>query len=134
MMTSARDFWNDESGAVLSAEIVTVGTVAVLGTTVGLHSVATALNGELTDMAQAIRSFDQSYSFRGFTSCRASTPGSCFTQESLAASLQSLCAGGPPVAPAPAVTQEDAPVPAVVTPIPGQITPAEEKLSPPPTL
>ena len=95
-MNMWQQFWNDESGAILSAEIVTVGTVAVLGTTVGLHSVATAVNGELTDMARAFRSLDQSYSFKGFSSCRAYTAGSCFTQEPVEKSLQSLCAGAAP--------------------------------------
>ena len=141
-MLKLRDFWNDESGAILSAELVTVGTVAVIGTTVGLNTVATSVNAELTDLAQAFRSLNQSYSVRGFSSCRASTAGSSFVQESVVVSVQSLCACAVPAVP-PAGTPvtlapEDLPpefsprietappAPSALTP--SIVTPAEEKL------
>ena len=54
--------WNDEAGVLLSAEAVVVGTVAVVGLTAGLSTVATSVNEELKDVAYAIRSLDQSYS------------------------------------------------------------------------
>ncbi len=90
-----QQFWRDEVGAIVCAELVTVGTVAVLGTMVGLNTVASSINGELTDMARAIRSLDQSYSFAGFSNCRAWSAGSTYRQQPVAEALQTLCAGDP---------------------------------------
>jgi hypothetical protein len=58
--------WNDESGAVLSAELVLVMTILVLGVIVGLSEVAVAVNTELNDISNAIGALDQSYFFTGF--------------------------------------------------------------------
>ena len=79
-MNLLRKLWNDESGAILSAEAVMVGTVAIAGAGVGLHSIGHAVNEEMEDVSGAIRSLDQSYSYKGFKSCRAETAGSSFTQ------------------------------------------------------
>lgn len=73
-------FWADETGALISAELATVGTVAVLGLTVGLSAAATSVNDELSDMARAFRSMDQSFGFRGFRSDRAFSAGSRYVQ------------------------------------------------------
>jgi Flp pilus assembly pilin Flp len=86
--------WRDETGAVLTAETVLVGSVAVLGVTVGLSTVATAVNDELTEMGFAIRSLDQSYGFAGHSSCRAWTAGSYYTQPRVEDSLAELCGEG----------------------------------------
>lgn len=45
--------WNDESGFVLSAELVLIGTIAILSLVVGLAAVASAVNSELRDCAGA---------------------------------------------------------------------------------
>jgi len=82
--------WSDEQGSVLSAEVATVATIAVLGATAGLSTVTTAINGELLESAHAFRSLNQSYSVRGFASCRAYTAGSCYTQPAVAKSLEAL--------------------------------------------
>lgn len=58
--------WNDETGAVISAELVLVLTVAVLGIVVGLSEVAVAVNTELNDISNAFGALNQSYSFTGF--------------------------------------------------------------------
>lgn len=84
--------WRDERGAVLSAEVVTVGTVAVLGSITGLSVAANAVDGELKEFGYAIRSLDQSYAFNGHRSCGAYTAGSCFTQRDVQESIQELCA------------------------------------------
>jgi len=83
--------WRDDAGAVLTAEVVLVGTVAVLGVTVGLSTVATAVNEELKEVGYAIRSLDQSYGFVGQSSCRAWTAGSYYTQPPVEVSLRELC-------------------------------------------
>lgn len=86
------DLWTDEAGAVLSAEVVTVGTVAVLGTITGLSVAANAVDGELKDFAYAIRSLDQSYHIEGHKACGAYTAGSHFQQRDVQESIQALCA------------------------------------------
>lgn len=61
-----RQLWNDECGAVISAELVLVLTILVIGVIVGLSEVATAVNTELNDISNAIGALDQSYAFTGF--------------------------------------------------------------------
>ncbi len=74
-------FVKDEAGAVVSAELVVLGTVCLVGATVGLRAVSKAVNEELVDVACAIRSLDQSYSYPGFCSGGAWSAGSSFIQE-----------------------------------------------------
>lgn len=57
--------WRDESGAVVSAELVLLMTVFVIGLTVGAVAVQNAINDDLADVAAAIRSFDQSFAYCG---------------------------------------------------------------------
>lgn len=61
-----RKLFNDECGAVISAELALVLTILVLGVIVGLSEVAVAVNTELNDISNAIGSLDQSYFFTGF--------------------------------------------------------------------
>ncbi len=65
-----KNLWIDEAGFVISAELVLVLTIAVLGTIVGLSHVVMAVNQELSDVASAIGSLDQSFTFTGFTCCK----------------------------------------------------------------
>lgn len=58
---------NDENGMIISAELVLVVTIGVLGMIVGLNSVASSINGELNDVASAFGAIDQSYAYRGMT-------------------------------------------------------------------
>jgi hypothetical protein len=48
----------DESGIIISSEIVLVGTILVIGSIVGLANLSSAVNNELNDVAQAC---DKSY-------------------------------------------------------------------------
>lgn len=82
--------WRDETGLLLSAEAVVVGTVAVVGLTTGLTVVSKAVNEELKDVAFAIRSLDQSYSIPASEGCGAWVAGSSFTQEPVEDSLKTL--------------------------------------------
>jgi hypothetical protein len=61
--------WNDECGLIISAELVLVLTICVLGVIVGLSSVVVAVNEELLDVAHAIGSLNQSYGVPGFHGC-----------------------------------------------------------------
>jgi hypothetical protein len=94
-MKLIKDLWIDEAGAVLAAEVVMVGTVAVLASVVGLNLAATAVNDELTEFSSAIRSLDQSYAYLGHQSCRAWSAGSYYRQPDVQQSLSELCGEGP---------------------------------------
>ncbi len=61
-----RKLFNDESGVIISAELVLVLTIAVLAMVVGLSEVAVAVNTELNDISNAIGALNQSYFFTGF--------------------------------------------------------------------
>ena len=66
MLTKMARFWRDENGFIISAELVLVATIGTLGTLVGLHEVATAINAELNDVANAFGALNQGYGYRGF--------------------------------------------------------------------
>lgn len=67
-MNLVRKLWADEVGVIISAELILVLTVVVIGVIVGLSEVAVAVNTELNDISNAIGALDQSYYFTGFTS------------------------------------------------------------------
>lgn len=83
-------FWRDEHGAVVTAELVTLGTVGVLSGLVGLNVAAKSVNEELVDAANSFRSLDQSFCYQGFSSCGACVPGSSYRQEDVEDSLAEL--------------------------------------------
>jgi hypothetical protein len=82
--------WRDEIGVVLSAEAALLGTVGVIGATVGLSAVNKAVNDELTEVASAFRSLDQSYHIEGRHGCGAWTAGSSYRQPCVEESLEEL--------------------------------------------
>lgn len=67
-MNVARNLWKDEGGFIVSAELVLVATILVIGMIVGLSEVQHAVVQELNDVACAIASLNQSFSFTGFVS------------------------------------------------------------------
>lgn len=58
--------WNDEAGFIISAELVLVATILVIGCIVGLSECQHAVVGELNDIGDAIGSLNQSFTFSGF--------------------------------------------------------------------
>src|SRR5258708_14887606 len=84
MMHSLRSFWNDDAGSVVSAELVTIGTVVAVGAVTGMQTVSTAVNDELKDVTKAMRNLNQSYSYCGFRGCNSMTAGSAFVDTSIA--------------------------------------------------
>ncbi len=54
----------DENGFIVSAEIVLVGTILVLGVIVGLTELSYGVNEELEDLGSAIGSVNQSYYYK----------------------------------------------------------------------
>lgn len=63
-----KNFWNDEAGVIISAELILVLTIAVLAMVVGLTEVAVAVNTELNDVSNAFGALNQSYCITGFQS------------------------------------------------------------------
>ncbi|MCG6157880.1 hypothetical protein [Rubinisphaera margarita] len=59
---------NDEAGFIVSAELILVATVVVLGLIVGLSEVQHAVVSEMNDVADAVGSLNQSYMYSGFSS------------------------------------------------------------------
>jgi Flp pilus assembly pilin Flp len=59
-------FVNDESGFVISAELVLVATLLVIGLVVGMAEVQSAVVQELNDVGEAIGHVNQTYYYTGF--------------------------------------------------------------------
>ncbi len=59
--------WNDEAGFVISAELVLVATILVIGLIVGLAEVQSAVVQELNDVGDAIGKLNQSYFYTGWS-------------------------------------------------------------------
>jgi len=97
-----RKLYQDESGAVLSAELVLVLTILVIGIIAGLSEVAVAINTELNDVSNAIGALDQSFFFTGFHATndklKGATNGSRFTDAHEACDTNTDCdlVCGPP--------------------------------------
>jgi len=89
-MRALKAFWIDDSGFVLSAEAVAVGTLGVVGAAVGAGAVAQSVNSELEEMAFALRSLDQSFSIPEQRIGKAFVAGSSFTQKPVAEAHEEL--------------------------------------------
>ncbi len=76
--------WKDEDGVILSAELVLIGTILIVGMVVGLVELQSAVVAELSDLGDALGNLDQSYQVPGITSykfcghVKASTAGTSF--------------------------------------------------------
>lgn len=62
-----RNFWNDDRGFIVSAELVLIATILVIGMIVGLSEVQHAVVQELNDVGDAIGAVNQGYFYSGFT-------------------------------------------------------------------
>ncbi len=70
--------WKDEAGFVISAELVLVSTIVVIGLVVGLAEVANGVNEELEDVGSAVGSMNQSLRYDGFVGHKGAVVGSYF--------------------------------------------------------
>ena len=59
--------WLDESGVVLSTELILIMVILVIGLVTGLTALKTAVVLKLADLAGAIAQIDTSYGFTGST-------------------------------------------------------------------
>ena len=78
-MQIMRTLWIDEAGFIISAELILVASVVVLGMIVGMTVVRDTMITELADTASAIGQLNQSFSFGGATGSGSSIAGSFFT-------------------------------------------------------
>ncbi len=85
--------WSDEAGFIVSAELVLIATITVIGLIVGLVHIRDSVVGELADIAEAIGRTDQTYQYDGLASAHATVDGARFTD------VADLCdqLGAPPV-------------------------------------
>lgn len=65
-----KSLWNDEAGVILSAELVLISTILVLGMIVGLVELQCSVVAELADLSSAFGNLNQSYTVSGFTSTK----------------------------------------------------------------
>ena len=56
-----------EAGFIVSAELVLIATILVIGMLVGMVVIRDAVTAEMDDVAEAIGALDQSYFFQGIT-------------------------------------------------------------------
>ncbi len=78
MKSLCTKLWNDDAGFVISAELVLVATIVVLGMVVGLSEVSHGINQELEDVGSAFGSVNQSFCYRGLSGHLGDTGGSTF--------------------------------------------------------
>ena len=71
-----RNFWKDESGFLVSTELVFIATICVIGLVTGLVEVQSAVIGELNDVGEAVGSLNQSFFISGHSS--RATLSDCF--------------------------------------------------------
>ncbi|MES2791603.1 MAG: hypothetical protein V4719_18435 [Planctomycetota bacterium] len=73
-----RKFMADEAGFIVSAELVLIATMLVLGLLVGLNTLRNSTTSELNDVADANGNINQDYSSSGLTGHSASVAGTVF--------------------------------------------------------
>ena len=84
MHATAMAFWSDESGFLVSAELVVIATILVLGMIVGLSSVQGAMVHQLNNLGWAFSALNQSYFVSGYAGCKGTrTVGSYFLNQRL---------------------------------------------------
>ena len=76
MKSMLKKLWSDDCGALIATEFLFVATILIIGIITGLSSVRSAVNAELTELANAILALSQGYSISGQTGCCSSTEGS----------------------------------------------------------
>lgn len=68
----------DEAGFIVSAELVMIATILVLGMIVGLAEVSNNINQELEDVGSAFGRINQTFSVQGFYGHKGFISGSSF--------------------------------------------------------
>ena len=132
MLRIGMQLGRDERGFIVSSELVLVASLCVIGLVTGLTCVRDAGNGELGDVAHAIGSLNQSYSYTGFHGCTRPKCGvTSWTRGSSFSDLQDeRQAAELDVGEAPAVVAPPVVTPPVVAPAPIPMLPAPRVSAP----
>ncbi|HVJ66852.1 MAG TPA: branched-chain amino acid aminotransferase [Caulifigura sp.] len=77
-MTTFKKLLNDDAGFIVSAELVLISTIAVLGLVVGLSEVSININNELEDVGSAFSAMNQGFSAAGACGHKGHKQGSGF--------------------------------------------------------
>ncbi len=80
-MKMIKKLWNGGAGFIVSAELILIATIAVIGLIVGLAAVRDGIVSELSDVAGAIQDVNQSYSIDGVVGHNANTAGFDFLDQ-----------------------------------------------------
>lgn len=67
MQNLIASLYRDDAGFIVSAELVLIASILVIGLVVGLSSVSAGINSELNDVGSAFGSVNQSYSVSGLS-------------------------------------------------------------------
>jgi Flp pilus assembly pilin Flp len=78
-MSLLNRLWSDESGFIVSAELVLIATVVLIGLIIGLATLRDDIVNELADVGDAFSELNQSYSFSGITGHSSSVSGTFFS-------------------------------------------------------
>lgn len=78
MLNVLKNLYHDEAGFIVSAELILVSTIVVLGLIVGLSEVSHGINQELEDVGSAFGHINQSFKYTGFTGAKGRQVGSRF--------------------------------------------------------
>lgn len=62
-----RKLLNDEAGFIVSAELILVATIVIMGMVVGLASLRDSVTSELIDVGNALGALSQNYSYSGIS-------------------------------------------------------------------
>lgn len=81
MTTLLSRLHHDEAGFLVSAELVIIATLVVVGLIVGLAEVANGVNEEMEDVGSAVGSMNQSYFVSGSVGHKAWVYGSKFKDQ-----------------------------------------------------
>lgn len=91
MKRLAIQLFRDEAGVVVTPEIIIITTVGLLSLIAGWNAVSNALASELGDVANAVASLDQSYSYRGISAgVHATCSGSGYADSSQSFSVDAI--------------------------------------------
>ena len=76
-----QQLWRDETAFIISAELILLTAILVLGLVVGLTALRDTINSELASTASGFSQINQSYSISGVTGHGASTAGFFFLDQ-----------------------------------------------------
>src|SRR4051794_19931494 len=70
------NLWKDETGFIVSMELLFVATILILGLIVGWTLLENSLKSELAELSNAVTGLSQAYTISGQSGCAGATQGS----------------------------------------------------------